>query len=136
MHAMIQASGRPSTSAGDIVTFDAEGYMRITDRSKDVIKSGGEWISSVELENALMGHPAVKEAAVVGVVDSQGLTKPHAFVIANRTPGLDEELKAFVRERLEPYKAPREVVFLDDFPRTHLGKVDRGKLRGLRTEDR
>jgi len=67
---------------------------------------------------------------VVGVVDGQGLTKPHAFVIADtRTPGLDEELKAFVRERLEPYKAPREIVFLDDFPRTHLGKVDRGRLR-------
>jgi benzoate-CoA ligase len=63
-------------------------------------------------------------------VDAQGLTKPHAFVISSvRNPGLAEELKAFVRERLEPYKAPREVVFLDDFPRTHLGKIDRGKLR-------
>jgi len=65
------------------------------------------------------------------VVDVNGLTKPHAFVIVReRRAGLDEELKAWVRERLEPFKAPREVVFLDDFPRTHLGKVDRGRLRG------
>ena len=67
---------------------------------------------------------------MVGVVDANGLTKPHAFVVATeRREGLDEELKAFVRERLEPYKQPREVVFLDALPRTHLGKVDRGKLR-------
>jgi benzoate-CoA ligase len=65
----------------------------------------------------------------VGVADTAGLVKPHAFVVAEGRAGLGEELKAFVRERLEPYKYPREVVFVDALPRTHLGKVDRGKLR-------
>ena len=77
-----------------------------------------------------MQHPAVSEAVVVGVSDASGLVKPRAYVVAReRRNGLDEELKAFVRERLEPYKHPREVVFMDALPRTHLGKVDRGRLR-------
>jgi benzoate-CoA ligase len=72
----------------------------------------------------------VVEAAVVGVADGSGLVKPHAFVVARAArPGLADELKAFVRDRLEPYKHPREVVFVDALPRTHLGKVDRGRLR-------
>ena len=121
--------------SGDMIRRDKDGYFTYCGRGDDMLKVGGRWLAPQEVENCLLQHPAVKEAAVVGVVDAQGLTKPHAFVIANRKPGLDEELKAFVRERLEPYKAPREVVFLDDFPRTHLGKVDRGKLRGLRAED-
>jgi acyl-coenzyme A synthetase/AMP-(fatty) acid ligase len=112
--------------SGDMIRRDADGYFTYCGRGDDMLKVGGRWLAPQEVENCLLQHPAVKEAAVVGVVDAQGLTKPHAFVIANRRPGLDEELKAFVRERLEPYKAPREVVFLDDFPRTHLGKVDRG----------
>ena len=67
---------------------------------------------------------------MVGVADANGLVKPLAYVVArDRRDGLDEELKAFVRERLEPYKQPREVIFVDALPRTHLGKVDRGKLR-------
>ena len=70
------------------------------------------------------------EAAVVGVADPNGLVKPVAYVVPReRREGLAEELKTFVRERLEPYKHPREVVFVDELPRTHLGKVDRGKLR-------
>ena len=82
------------------------------------------------MEGCLLQHPAVAEAAVVGVADASGLVKPRAYVVA-RAPrdGLAEELKAFVRERLEPYKHPREVIFVDALPRTHLGKVDRGKLR-------
>jgi benzoate-CoA ligase len=82
------------------------------------------------VEGCLLQHPAVKEAAVVGVLTADGLIKPHAFVVAERKDKeLGEELKTFVRERLEPYKAPREIVFLDALPRTHLGKVDRGRLR-------
>ncbi len=77
----------------------------------------------------LLRHPAVKECAVVGV-SVGGLTKPHAYVVAQtQREGLDEELKAFVRAELEAYKAPREVFFLEALPRTHLGKIDRGKLR-------
>jgi benzoate-CoA ligase len=68
--------------------------------------------------------------AVVGVADANGLIKPHAYVVAHeRRDGLGEELKAFVRDRLEPYKHPREVIFVDALPTTHLGKIDRGKLR-------
>ncbi len=122
--------------SGDMIRRDADGYFTYCGRGDDMLKVGGRWLAPQEVENCLLQHPGVKEAVVVGVVDAQGLTKPHAFVIAKERPaGLDEELMAFVRERLEPYKAPREVVFLDDFPRTHLGKVDRGRLRGLRTED-
>jgi benzoate-CoA ligase len=82
------------------------------------------------VESCLLKHPLVQECAVVGVADGAGLIKPHAFVVAReRRPDLSDELKAFVRERLEPYKYPREVIFVDALPRTHLGKVDRGKLR-------
>ena len=118
--------------SGDMIRRDADGYFTYCGRGDDMLKVGGRWLAPQEVENCLLQHPAVKEAAVVGVVDAQGLTKPHAFVIAKHRPGLDEELKAFVRERLEPYKAPREVVFLDDFPPTRLGKVDRGQLRALK----
>ncbi|MGH7359804.1 MAG: AMP-binding enzyme, partial [Candidatus Rokuibacteriota bacterium] len=83
-----------------------------------------------EVENCLLKHPAVREAAVVGARDGTGLTKPCAFVVAGEPgDGLARELQAFVRESLEPYKYPREVLFLESLPRTHLGKVDRGRLR-------
>ena len=95
-----------------------------------MLKVSGKWLSPREVENCLLQHPAVDEVAVVGVSDAQGLTKPHAFVVtSDRSGELGEELKAFVKERLEPYKYPREVIFLEALPRTHLGKVDRGALR-------
>ena len=116
--------------SGDMIRRDADGYFTYCGRGDDMLKVGGRWLAPQEVENCLLRHPAVKEVAVVGVVDANGLTKPHAFVISSvRNAGLAEELKAFVRERLDAYKAPREVTFLDDFPRTHLGKVDRGRLR-------
>ncbi|MCK6587565.1 MAG: hypothetical protein L6Q76_08275 [Polyangiaceae bacterium] len=97
-----------------------------------MLKVGGKWLAPAEVENCLLRHPAVKECAVVGVTDESGLTKPHAYVIAREgagLPALEEELKAFVRAELEPYKAPRRVILVDDLPRTHLGKVDRNRLR-------
>ena len=116
--------------SGDMVRRDADGYFTYCGRGDDMLKVGGRWLAPQEVENCLLQHAAVREAAVVGIVDAQGLTKPHAFVVAaERRAGLDEELKAFVRERLEPFKAPREVTFLDALPQTHLGKVDRGRLR-------
>jgi len=116
--------------SGDLIRRDADGYFTYCGRADDMLKVSGKWLSPQEVEGCLLQHPAVREAAVVGVVSAQGLTKPHAFVVATApSPALGEELKAFVRERLEPYKAPREVIFLDTLPRTHLGKVDRGRLR-------
>jgi len=116
---------------GDLVTRDADGYFRYGGRADDMLKVGGKWLAPGELENCLLRHPDVRECAVVGVKDGAGLVKPRAYVVAHAArAGLDEDLKAFARENLEPYKYPREVVFVEALPRTHLGKVDRGKLRG------
>ncbi len=116
--------------SGDMVCADADGYVTYCGRSDDMLKVAGKWLSPQEVEGCLLDHPRVREAAVVGVVDDDGLVKPHAFVVADRPgPALADELQAFVRARLERYKHPREVVFLDELPRTHLGKVDRAGLR-------
>ena len=94
------------------------------------MKVAGKWLAPQEVEGCLLQHPAVAEVCVVGIQDKDGLVKPRAYVVCRkRTGNLEEELKAFVRERLDPYKHPREVVFVDALPRTHLGKVDRGALR-------
>jgi benzoate-CoA ligase family protein len=116
--------------SGDLISVDAGGYVTYCGRGDEMLKVSGKWLAPAEVEGCLLQHPAVAEAAVVGVADASGLVKPRAYVVA-RAPGdgLAEELKTFVRERLDPYKHPREVVFLDALPRTHLGKVDRGKLR-------
>ncbi|EYF05781.1 benzoate-CoA ligase family protein [Chondromyces apiculatus] len=116
--------------SGDMLSRDAEGYFTYCGRGDDMLKVAGKWLAPAEVENCLLQHPAVKECAVVGVPDARGLTKPHAYVLASGPrEGLDEALKQLVRDRLEPFKAPREVIFVDDMPRTHLGKIDRGKLR-------
>ena len=116
--------------SGDLISRDADGYFTYCGRADELLKVGGKWLAPQEVEGCLLQHPLVKEVAVVGVEDANGLTKPHAFVVAtDQRPGLAEELQAFARERLEPYKAPRTVRFLDALPRTHLGKVDRAKLR-------
>jgi len=116
--------------SGDLVRRDADGYFTYCGRADELLKVGGKWLAPQEVESCLLQHPLVKEVAVVGIEDASGLTKPHAFVVAAEArPSLAEELLTFARERLEPYKAPRSVTFLDVLPRTHLGKVDRGKLR-------
>jgi benzoate-CoA ligase len=116
--------------SGDMIRMDADGYVTYCGRGDEMLKVSGKWLAPQEVESCLLQHPAVAEAAVVGVADGHGLIKPRAFVVARqRDDGLADALKAFVRERLEPYKHPREVVFLDKLPRTHLGKVDRGALR-------
>ena len=120
---------------GDLVRRDADGTFTHCGRADDMLKVSGKWLSPQEVESCLLQHHAVKEVAVVGIADERGLVKPHAFVVtggktgAYRENDLREELKAFVRERLEPYKHPREVVFLEMLPRTHLGKVDRARLK-------
>ncbi len=116
--------------SGDMICRDADGYFRYCGRGDDMLKVSGKWLSPQEVENCLLQHPDVSEVAVVGVVDADGLTKPHAFVVSQKK-GVDfaEELKAFVSDRLESYKKPRDVIFVDALPRTHLGKVDRNRLR-------
>jgi benzoate-CoA ligase family protein len=118
---------------GDLVSVDADGYVTYCGRADDVLKVGGKWCTPGEIESCLLQHPAVRECAVVGAEDEAGLTKPVAFVIAadGAPAGLDAELKAFVLARLAAYKHPRRVIVTDALPRTHLGKVDRGKLRAM-----
>ena len=114
----------------DMICRDDDGYFTYCGRADDMLKVSGKWLSPQEVENCLLEHPAVREVAVVGVIDENGLTKPHAFVIAReQTPDLAQQLQDHVKERLEPYKYPRRVVFMEELPRTHLGKVDRGRLR-------
>ncbi len=115
---------------GDLVRRDADGYFTYGGRADELLKVSGKWLSATEVEGCLLLHPGVSQVVVVGVTDANGLVKPHAYVIPReRRAGLAEELKAFVCDRLEHYKCPREVIFVDSLPTTHLGKVDRGRLR-------
>jgi len=115
---------------GDIVTIDPDGYMRITDRAKDLIKSGGEWISSVDLENAIMGHPSVKEAAVVGVAHPKWSERPVACVVvkegAKITP---HELREYLAPLFASFWLPDAFVFMSQIPRTAAGKFLKSALR-------
>jgi benzoate-CoA ligase family protein len=116
--------------SGDLIAIDAEGYVTYHGRGDEMLKVGGRWLAPQEVEGCLLEHPAVAEAAVVGQTDASGLVKPVAHVVLReRREGLADELKRFMQERLAPYKSPREVFFVESLPRTHLGKVDRGKLR-------
>ncbi len=118
--------------SGDMISRDDDGYYTYCGRADDMLKVSGKWLSPQEVENCLLEHPAVAEVAVVGVVDQNGLTKPHAFVITRKqTPELAQELQDYVKGHLEPYKYPRRVAFMEELPRTHLGKIDRGRLRKL-----
>ncbi len=117
--------------SGDMLRRDEDGYYVYCGRADDMLKVSGKWLSPGELEDCLLRHEAVKEVAVVGVADAQGLIKPVAFVVPSEDAGVDDlgaRLQEFARRHLQPYKYPREVVFLADLPRTHLGKVDRGRL--------
>ncbi|GEJ56049.1 long-chain fatty acid--CoA ligase [Anaeromyxobacter diazotrophicus] len=117
---------------GDIVTIDPEGYVRITDRSKDLIKSGGEWISSVDLENALMGHPAVREAAVVAVPHPRWGERPVAAVaLREGAHAGPEELRAYLEPRFARFWLPDGFVFVPQIPRTATGKFLKSAVREL-----
>ncbi len=117
---------------GDVVTIDKEGYLRITDRSKDVIKSGGEWISSVALENALMSHPAVLEAAVFAARDPKWSERPLAAIVLKEGKTVTkEELNAHLEPRFAKFWLPDDYVFMSQIPRTSTGKFLKTKLREL-----
>ncbi len=115
---------------GDMCTIDAHGYMHIVDRSKDLVKSGGELISSVDLENTIMGHPAVREAAVVGVPHDKWIERPIAVVALREGMQADEEsLRAWIGERVAKWQIPDRIVFVDAIPRTGVGKFLKRELR-------
>jgi fatty-acyl-CoA synthase len=118
---------------GDAAVVHADGYVEVRDRMKDIIISGGENISSVEVEGVLLRHPAVQEAAIVGLPDRKWGEAPHAFVVLR--PGASataEELRAFARERLAHFKAPHSVTFIAELPKTATGKIQKFVLRGGR----
>ena len=118
---------------GDAAVVHPDGYAEVRDRIKDVIISGGENISSVEVEGVLLRHPAVQEAAVVGMPDAKWGEAPHAFVVLKAGAAVEEaELRAFARERLAHFKAPHTVTFLAELPKTATGKIQKFVLRGGR----
>jgi fatty-acyl-CoA synthase len=118
---------------GDIATIDGEGYLRIVDRKKDLVISGGENVSSVEVEQALCAHPSVLEAAVVGEPDERWGEVPRAFVTLR--PGvavpLADELRAFVAGRLAKFKVPRRIDVVGELPKGGSGKILKNELRRL-----
>ena len=124
----------PWIQTGDKYVQDEDGCFWYRGRSDDMIKAGGIWVSPVEVEAALVGHPAVLEVAVVGAEDADLLVKPKAFVVLKdpwvASPDLAEALRAFVKERIAPYKSPRWIEFVRDLPKTSTGKIQRYKLRG------
>ena len=117
-------------STGDVATIDADGYMQITDRSKDVIKSGGEWISSIELENTAVAHPDVIEAAAIGITHPKWDERPLLVVVRRPDSDLNREaLLAFFEGKIAKWWLPDDVVFVDELPHTATGKLLKTKLR-------
>ena len=115
---------------GDVATIDAEGFMNITDRAKDVIKSGGEWISSIELENVAVGHPDVQEAAVIGVAHPKWDERPLLIVIPveGKSP-TKEDILGYMEGKIAKWWMPDDVAFVEDIPHTATGKIQKLTLR-------
>jgi benzoate-CoA ligase len=122
------------TKSGDKYVRNADGSYTYSGRSDDMLKVSGIYVSPFEVEATLVQHPAVLEAAVIGVSDDEGLTKTKAFVVLKAGAEASEaELKTFVKERLAPYKYPRHIEFVADLPKTATGKIQRFKLRERET---
>jgi len=115
---------------GDVATIDEQGYMQITDRAKDVIKSGGEWISSIEIENLAVGHPKVAEAAVIGIVHPKWDERPLLIIVPNEgeSPTKDDILR-YMEGKIAKWWMPDDVVFVDEIPHTATGKIQKLALR-------
>jgi benzoate-CoA ligase len=123
------------TKSGDKYTRDIDGYYTYAGRNDDMLKVSGIYVSPFEVEATLVQHPAILEAAVIGKEDSDGLTKTKAFIVLKAGQSLSEdEVKAFVKERLAPYKYPRFMEFVDELPKTATGKIQRFRLRDLERE--
>jgi fatty-acyl-CoA synthase len=120
---------------GDVGSLTHDGFLRLTDRSKDVIKSGGEWISSVELENHVMAHPAVAEAAVIGVPDEKWDERPLVAVVVREGSAVTpEELRQFLDGKVAHWQIPENWTFIDEVPKTSVGKFDKKRLRSQHAE--
>ncbi|WP_091561663.1 fatty acid--CoA ligase [Micromonospora pattaloongensis] len=120
---------------GDVGTLSPDGYLTLTDRAKDVIKSGGEWISSVELENELMAHPAVLEACVVGVPDERWDERPLATVVLREGSTVTvDELRDFLAQRVAKWQLPERWAFIEAVPKTSVGKFDKKRVRATYAE--
>jgi len=116
--------------SGDVGTINAEGYLRIVDRAKDLIKSGGEWISSVDLENALVGHPEIREAAVIAVAHPLWQERPVAVIVVHDGAAPSPEaLRAFLLPKFAKWQLPDAFVFVEDLPHTSTGKLLKAELR-------
>ena len=116
--------------SGDVGTVDENGYLKVTDRIKDVIKSGGEWISSIDMENLLMGHPAVRDAAVVGIPHAKWQERPLALVVLK--PGqqaTQEQLQQHLTSAFTKWQLPDQVLFVEAIPKTSVGKLDKKRIR-------
>ena len=134
---LVDVAGERWFPTGDVATIDADGYMQITDRSKDVIKSGGEWISSIDLENIAMAHPAVHEAAAIACHHPKWDERPLLVVV--RKPGADltvAELLGFYEGRVAKWQIPDDVVFVDELPHTATGKLLKLRLREIYRDHR
>lgn len=117
-------------STGDVVTIDKDGYIQITDRAKDVIKSGGEWISSIDLENAAAGHPGIAEAAVIGIPHPKWQERPLLIVVKkpDQDPG-KKEIMDWLKDKVAKWWLPDDIVFVDEIPHTATGKIHKSVLR-------
>ncbi|MBB5853121.1 long-chain fatty acid--CoA ligase [Amycolatopsis umgeniensis] len=120
---------------GDVGKISPDGYLTLTDRAKDVIKSGGEWISSVDLENQVMAHPAVAEAAVVGIPDEKWDERPLVAVVLKEGQSVTaEELREFLSDKVAKWQLPENWTFVDEVPKTSVGKFDKKRLRAFHSE--
>jgi fatty-acyl-CoA synthase len=120
---------------GDVGTLDRQGFITLTDRAKDVIKSGGEWISSVDLENAIMAHPAVREAAVIAMPHERWAERPLACVVLDEGASLNAgELREHLLDHVVKWWLPDEIAFVDEIPKTSVGKFDKKVLRAKLAE--
>jgi len=115
---------------GDVATLDPHGYMQIVDRTKDVIKSGGEWISTIDIENIAVGHPAVAEACVIGMAHPKWDERPALFVVLKTGQSADKAaILDFLKGKIAKWWTPDDVIFVDDLPHTATGKLDKKALR-------